>query len=50
MPLDQTEALSFTVSYQLFDERKKEWTLNSGELLDRFGGLIAKIAEIGGTA
>ena len=50
MPLDQTEALSFTVSYQLFDERKKEWTLNSGELLDRFSGLIAKIAEIGGTA
>ncbi|MDG6919854.1 MAG: AsnC family protein [Nitrososphaerota archaeon] len=50
MPLDQTEALSFTVSYQLFDKRSKQWILNSSDLLDRFGGLIAKITEIGGTA
>ncbi|MDG7012210.1 MAG: AsnC family protein [Nitrososphaerota archaeon] len=50
MPLDQTEALSFTVSYQLFDERKKQWVLNSSDLLDRFSGLIAKITEIGGAA
>ena len=50
MPLDQTEALSFTVSYQLFDERKKQWVLDSRTLLERFSGLIAKIAEIGGTA
>ncbi|MDG6954895.1 MAG: hypothetical protein JRN33_07960 [Nitrososphaerota archaeon] len=49
VPLDQTEALSFTISYQLFDEEKKQWALDAEDILDRFGGLITKISEIGGS-
>jgi hypothetical protein len=48
MALDQTEALSFTFSYQLFDEESKQWSFNEPSLLARFDGLIAKIGEIGG--
>ncbi len=48
MPLDQTEALSFTVTHQLYDEKKKAWIFNEGELLSRFDMLIQKISEIGG--
>ena len=46
MPLDQTEALTFTMSYQLFDGKK--WAFNSEELLTRFTTLIQKIEEVGG--
>jgi DNA-binding Lrp family transcriptional regulator len=50
MALDQTEALSFTVTPQLFDERKHAWTLDEQALLPRFDRLIEKIKEIGGAA
>ncbi|MDG6990652.1 MAG: Lrp/AsnC family transcriptional regulator [Nitrososphaerota archaeon] len=48
LPLDQTEALAFTISYQLFGDKKK-WEFNQAELVSRFGDLIQKIGEIGGT-
>ena len=46
MPLDQTEALAFTISYQLYDG--KNWVFNEKELVVRFGALLQKIEEIGG--
>lgn len=49
MIMDQTEALSFTFSYQLFDEESGTWTFNELQLLARFDSLIAKIREVGGT-
>lgn len=48
MPLDQAEALSFTLSYQLFDENKREWIFDQQQLLNRFDNLITKIKEVGG--
>ncbi|MDG7010835.1 MAG: hypothetical protein JRN57_01820 [Nitrososphaerota archaeon] len=50
MALDQTEALSFTISYQLFDDAKHAWTFDGAGLASRFDDLIQKIVEIGGTA
>lgn len=47
MALDQTEALSFTFSYQLFDDGSQRWSFDEPNLLARFDGLIAKIEEIG---
>ena len=49
VPLDQTEALAFTLSYQLYDDNKRRWMFNEEELVSRFGELIQKIKEIGGT-
>ncbi|MDE1858797.1 MAG: AsnC family protein, partial [Thaumarchaeota archaeon] len=46
MPLDQTEALAFTFSHQLFDGKK--WVFNEEQLASRFDALIQKIEEIGG--
>ena len=46
MPLDQTEALAFTVSHQQFDGKK--WLFNEAELVSRFDALLQKIEEIGG--
>jgi hypothetical protein len=48
LALDQTEALSFTLSYQLFDDESQQWSFNEPGLLARFDGLIAKIEEVGG--
>lgn len=48
LALDQTEALSFTISHQLYDEKKRQWTFDEPKLLERFDDLIAKIVEIGG--
>lgn len=47
MPLDQTAALSFTVSHQLYDEYGKRWTFDEEKLRIRFQTLAAKIEEIG---
>jgi hypothetical protein len=49
MIMDQTEALSFTFSYQLFDEEADRWTFNEPLLLARFDTLVAEIGEVGGT-
>jgi hypothetical protein len=47
MPLDQTEALAFTVSYQLYDG--KQWQFDEEGLIAKFSMLLQKIEEIGGT-
>ena len=47
MQLDQTEALSFTLSYPLFDEPARRWVFDGQGLLSRFDGLVDKIKEIG---
>jgi hypothetical protein len=49
MIMDQTEALSFTFSYQLFDEEANRWTFNEPMLLARFDSLVAQIREVGRT-
>jgi hypothetical protein len=49
MPLDQTEALSFTISYQLYDAQTRAWVFEKQNLLERFETLFTKIREIGGT-
>jgi hypothetical protein len=43
--MDQTNALSFTISYKLFDERKRAWIFNEEELLSKFGELLLKIRQ-----
>lgn len=43
--MDQTNALSFTISYKLFDERKKEWKFDPESLLMRFEDLLLKIRQ-----
>ena len=45
MAMDQTNALSFTISYKLFDERRKIWTFDQSQLLAKFGDLILKIRQ-----
>ncbi len=42
-PMDQAEALSFTVSYKLFDSATKKWALNGEELTQRFSELLVEI-------
>lgn len=43
--MDQTKALSFTVSYKLFDEQKKAWTFDHVQLLTKFSELLGKIRQ-----
>lgn len=42
-PGDQTEALSFTISYNLFDQQTKSWTFNTQGLLQKFEKLLVEI-------
>ena len=42
---DQLNALSFTVSYRLFDERTKEWKFERQELITRFEDLLLRIGQ-----
>jgi len=44
-PMDQTDAIAFTISYQLYDQARKSWTLNEAELAKRFEQLIIEIKE-----
>jgi hypothetical protein len=44
-PLDQTDALTFTISYQLFDQVRKDWAFSRLELTRRFEELIVEIKE-----
>ena len=43
--MDLTNALAFTISYQLYDETQKKWMFNESELNSRFDKLILKIKE-----
>lgn len=47
MFMDQSQALAFTISYQLFDQGEGRWTFNADELLARFDSLFTKIRETG---
>ena len=49
MPLDQAEALAFTISHQLYADDKKRWVFDEQQLNSRFDVLIQKIKEVGGT-
>ncbi len=41
--IDDTNALVFTISYQLYDESESRWKFDSEELLARFENLLLKI-------
>ena len=41
--VDTPNSLSFTISYNLFDENNNAWTFNKDQLLTRFGDLLLKI-------
>jgi hypothetical protein len=43
--MDQTNALSFTISYRLYDERRRAWTFDQEQLLAKFGDLLVKIRQ-----
>ena len=43
--LDSANALTFTMSYQLYDQNQKKWVFNGPELLSRFENLLMKIKE-----
>ena len=45
--MDITNALAFTISYQLYDDDRKTWTFDSTGLLSRFDSMIMKIKEKG---
>jgi hypothetical protein len=42
---DQTEAASFTISYERYDQAQKEWTFDEPDLERRYEQLILKIKE-----
>jgi len=42
-PGDQTEAASFTILYQLYDQAAKTWNFNRDDLLQRFDKLMVEI-------
>jgi len=42
-PMDQAEALSFTISYMLYDEDAKKWMFNAEGLAQKFGKLLIEI-------
>jgi DNA-binding Lrp family transcriptional regulator len=43
--IDQTNALSFTFSYKLFDQGRKAWAFNQEQLLTKFGDLLLEIKQ-----
>jgi len=43
--MDITQALSFTICSQLYDQGEKKWAFNAPELASRFDNLILKIKE-----
>ena len=43
--MDQTNALSFTISFKLFDAERKVWTFEQEQLLAKFEVLILKIRQ-----
>jgi hypothetical protein len=43
--MDITNALSFTISYQRYDQSEKRWMFNTPELISRFDNLLLKIKE-----
>jgi hypothetical protein len=43
--LDSANALTFTMSYQLYDQDQKKWVFDGPELLSRFENLLMKIKE-----
>jgi hypothetical protein len=45
---DQTNALSFTISYRMFDDDRREWTFEGPELVSKFEKLVGKIRESSG--
>ncbi len=42
-PIDQTEAARFTIPYKLYDSTAKSWTLNTQDLMVKFGQLMMQI-------
>ena len=46
--MDITNALSFTIASQLYDQGEKKWMFNTQELVSRFDNLILKIRERSG--
>ncbi|MDG6902084.1 MAG: Lrp/AsnC family transcriptional regulator [Nitrososphaerota archaeon] len=49
MVLDQSEALSFTISHNLYSKDKKAWGFDEPALLSRFQNLTAQIKGSGGS-
>jgi hypothetical protein len=45
---DQTNALSFPISYWMFDDSRRRWTFEGPELLARFEKLVVKMKENSG--
>ena len=43
--IDQTDAISFTIPYSLFDQSSKKWTFNFGDLVGRYDQLILQIKK-----
>lgn len=43
--IDQTKALSFTISHQLFDDATRRWRFDEADLLARFEDLLLRIRE-----
>ena len=45
--VDTTNALTFTIAYQLYDQESKSWKFDLKELLSRFDGLMLRIKASG---
>lgn len=46
--VDQTNSLSFTIPYTLYDQERAGWVLDSGKVLEAFRNVLLKIR--GGSA
>ncbi|MDV3292971.1 MAG: hypothetical protein LYZ70_01715 [Nitrososphaerales archaeon] len=45
--IDTTNALTFSIAYQLYDQNLGKWAFNSADLLSRFDNLMMKIRAAG---
>jgi DNA-binding Lrp family transcriptional regulator len=43
--MDQSNAINFSISYQLFDNSEREWKMDVPDLISRFQNLVLKIGE-----
>jgi hypothetical protein len=43
--MDQANALSFTISYKLFDQQKKVWMFSQKQLLSKFEDLLLRVKQ-----
>jgi hypothetical protein len=44
--VDSTNAMTFTIPYNLYNQETQQWIFNKGELLEKFANMAMKIKEV----